>query len=152
MPRLKSATTFASVAALALCVVIPVFAQSLAQKQAYAEQEKRLSEMYIKKTNEKCGMELNVKFDWSAIKFQEHWTDGQTPSGTCGAVVEGIGDVCQVSADAKKAVQSNVKGVICKEAPPAGFSFGKGVLVYGMDLKNDANVVDRTKKFLMDNL
>jgi len=41
-------------AGLAFCMVPSAFAQSLAQKQKYAEEEKRLSEMYIKKTNEQC--------------------------------------------------------------------------------------------------
>ncbi|MCL2590765.1 MAG: hypothetical protein FWD67_07775 [Betaproteobacteria bacterium] len=151
MSRLKSAATLASVAALAFCVVTPAFAQSLAQKQKYAEEEKGLSE-YIKKTNEECKMNLDAKFDWSAIKYQELWPSGHTPSAVCGAAVAGIRDVCRVSGDAMKAVQSNVKGVICKEAPPGGFSFKNGILVYGMDLTNDANTADRTRKFLMDNL
>jgi len=95
---------------------------------------------------------LNAKFDWSAIKYQEQWPDGHTLAVVCGEAVVGVGDVCRVSEDAMKTVQSKVKGVICKEASPSGFSFSNGILTYGMDLKNDANTADRTRKFLMDKL
>jgi len=51
-----------------------------------------------------------------------------------------------------KAVQNKVTGVTCKEAPPGGLSFENGVLVYGIDFKNDANVRENVRKFLMEKL
>ncbi|MCL2590764.1 MAG: hypothetical protein FWD67_07770 [Betaproteobacteria bacterium] len=151
MLKLKSVATLVSVAALAFCVVTPTFAQSLAQRERYASEDKRLSEQYAKPTMNKCKININVRLDWSTFK-DESPPDNIAPSSHCGAALEGISDLCSVSEDAMKAVQNKVTGVTCKEAPPGGLSFENGVLVYGIDFKNDANVRENVRKFLMEKL
>ena len=147
MPRVKF------IATLAFCVFLtPAFAQSLAEREARTYEEKSLEAEIPGRTGD-C--KVTAKFDWSTF------TDGaqgltqknKRPSQFCKFALEAIGRVCGKGEDAKKSVQSNVKSLTCKEASPSTVSLENGELVYGIDLKDEANTgVDKVQKFLMEKL
>ena len=137
------------IAALAFCVSLtPVFAQSLAEKEKFASQEKMIADD-VESAAKKCKVTIPVKFDWSTFKDIDFMKN--SPAGYCDNVFSAIGSICERSEDALKSVQSKIKSVTCKHSSPHILSLENGELVYGMDV-NDSNISDMVRAFLMEKL
>jgi len=138
------------VATLAFCVFLtPAFAQSLTERLQYASEEKSMAKA-VESIAEKCKVTIPVKFDWSTFKdfdFRRF-----SPSGYCRIAFSAIGDICEMSEDGLKSVQSKVKSLTCKQASPSNLTLENGELVYGFDFKNDYNVRDWVRAFLVEKL
>ena len=150
MSRLKSAATLASVAVLAFCVVPTVFAQSLAQKEKYARVEYYVNHEAEQATYQ-CKTPISFKFDWSTFTDEILFDNNDLP-GRCAMALGQIGFICNMSEEAKKTVQSKVKGVFCKQSPSTVFSLENGIFTWGIDFKDNINVDDKVRAFLMKNL
>jgi hypothetical protein len=137
------------VATLGLCVFLtPAFAQSLAEKERYAAQEKSM-ESSIEETAKQCKTTIKVKFDWPSFKKEDVLS--RSNSGFCENVFTALNQVCRDSDAGLKAVQSSVKSVTCKRASPRAISLKNGELVFGIDY-DAVNDYDAIYKFLKDNL
>jgi hypothetical protein len=126
----------------------PAFAQS-SDLEEYALNENRLAEgnSYFR---QKCkNLDLPVKFDWSTYKDIK--SDKFVPYTPCLSVLNAVGQVCDKSEDALKAVQSSLKSLTCKQASPHVLTLENGELIFGDD-ENDFDVQDRVLKFLMEKL
>jgi hypothetical protein len=140
---------FKLAAALALCAFLtPAFAQSLAEREKFAYQEKELAKE-AEHTAEICKTDIKVKFDWST--FNKEDIKEYSPSGFCGEALSGIRHVCEHSEDGLKSVQSKIKGLTCKQSSALALSLENGELVFGFGFK-DSNLSDKVRTFLMDNL
>ena len=137
------------VATLGLCVFLtPAFAQTLAEKEKYATEEKAMVRS-VENTAKQCKTEIKVKFDWSSFKKED--LGKYSPSGYCDNVFSALNSVCTGSDDGLKAVQGNVKSVTCKQASPRSLSLKNGELIFGIDYKA-ANDYDAVVEFLKNNL
>jgi hypothetical protein len=137
------------VATLGLCVFLtPAFAQSLAEKEKYAAEEKKMVQT-VENTAKQCKTEIKVNFDWSTFKKEDFAK--YSPSGYCGNAFKALNAVCTGSDLGLQAVQSKVKSVTCKQAAPRSLSLKNGELVFGIDY-NAVNDYDAVVAFLKENL
>ncbi len=140
---------FKYVAALGLCVFLtPAFAQSLAEKEKYAAEEKEIASS-VENTARQCKTNIKVKFDWSSFKKKD--LEERGAATFCNAAFSALNDVCTSSDAGLKAVQSKVKSVTCKQSSPRSLSLKNGELVFGIDY-NAANDHEAVLTFLKNNL
>jgi len=148
MSKLKLATT------LAFCVLLtPAFAQSLAEREARRIVDNTI-QGYVGSYAGDCN--VAVKIDWSTFKDGDAKAlvqKSKSPAEFCKFALDAVGQVCRKSSDAKKALQSNVKSVTCKQASPSTVTLENGELVYGMDFNGQAtDARDKVREFLMEKL
>jgi hypothetical protein len=139
------------IATLAFCAFLtPAFAQSLAERQARTVEEKTLEAEVALRTRD-CT--VTTKIDWSTFtdSAQALTEKEKRPSQFCKFALSAIGLICR-GEDGKKSLQSNVKSLTCKQASPSTLTLEKGELVYGFDIKDEANQTDKIEKFLMEKL
>ena len=99
------------IALVALSIVSSIaFAQSLKDKEYFADQEKYLAGE-VTTTNERCGNGLTAKFDWSKPPAPEE-RKIYSAYGYCGAALEAMRRVCDSQAG-KEAVKQKIKSLTC---------------------------------------
>ena len=139
----------AGVAVVALSIVSSVaFAQSLKDKEYFAEQEKYLA-AEVSSTNERCGNSLTAKFNWLKPPTPE---DRKTYSayGYCGAALEAVRRVCDSQAG-KEAVKQKIKSLTCSFGPKRTVVLKDGAIDYEVNF-NSSNDVDYVFEYLQNNL
>jgi hypothetical protein len=124
------------------------FAQSLKDKEYFADQEKYLAGE-VTSTNERCGNSLTAKFDWLKPPAPE---DRKTYSayGYCGAVLEAMRRVCDTQAG-KDAVKQKIKGLTCSFGPQRTVVLKDGTIDYEINF-NSSGDVDYVFEYLQNNL
>jgi hypothetical protein len=136
-------------AVVALTIISSVaVAQTLKDKEYFAEQEKYLAEE-VTLTNERCGNALTAKFDWSKPPPPE---DRKTYSayGYCGAALEAVRRVCESKAG-KEAVQQKIKSMTCTFGPQRTVTLKDGAIGYEVNF-NSSNDADYVFEYLQNNL
>jgi hypothetical protein len=136
-------------AIVALTIVSSVAAaQSLKDKEYFAEQEKYLAEE-VTLTSGRCGNALTAKFDWSKPPSPE---DRKTYSayGYCGAALEAMRRVCESKAG-KEAVQQKIKSMTCHFGSQRTVALKDSVVDYEVNF-NSSNDADYVFEFLQNNL
>ena len=149
MLKVKLVATLAFFVFLTPVSLTPVFAQSLTERIQYASEDKSMAKA-VESIAGKCKVTIPAKIDWSTFKGFDFKTF--SPSGYCRIAYSAIGDICEMSEDGLKSVQSRVKGLTCKQASPSTLTLENGELVYGFDFKNDYNVRDMVRAFLIEKL
>jgi hypothetical protein len=126
-----------------------VAAQSLKDKQYFAEQEQYLAKQ-VPHTNQKCDTSIAVKFDWSTPPKPE---DRNTYSayGYCEATLDGVRRVCEASALGKDAVKQSIKTITCGFGPQRDITLKDGAIDYKIDFKS-SNDADYVFEYLQNNL
>jgi len=138
-------------AAFFLCAFLtPAFAQSLAEKEKQAHEDKAIAEA-AESTFKKCKVNIKVTFDWSTFNMAEIKKNNNSVSSYCEDALSAINYICEHSEDGLKAVQDKIKSLTCKQSSPHILSLQNGEMVYGIDFK-DSNIMDMVRKYLMDNL
>lgn len=135
-------------ACLSALVMHSAVAQTLAEKQIYAQQEKYLAEeaAYL---NKSCQSDIKVSMDWSNFKKAE--LTERDAAGICKEALLGAVRVCESSSEGMKAVQDNIKSVVCSRATPRNIELKAGVLNFGIDY-NAVNDIDAVNDYLMNTL
>jgi hypothetical protein len=147
--ELSAMNIHASVAVVALSIFSSVaFAQSLKDKEYFADQEKYLAGE-VTSTNERCGNSLTAKFDWLKPPAPE---DRKTYSayGYCGAALEAMRRVCDSQAG-KEAVKQKIKGLTCSFGPQRTVVLKDGTIDYEVNF-NSSNDADYVFEYLQNNL
>jgi len=145
MSKLKFAVT------LGLFVFLtPALAQSLAEKEKYASEEKAMAGR-LKSTAEQCKKEIKVRFDWSSFSREDLLEKRRGPSGWCEEAFAALSDICWGSEAGLKAVQDSVNSVTCRQATPRALSLKNGELVFDIDF-DAPNNFDAVRTFLKNNL
>jgi len=138
------------VVTLAFCVFLtPAFAQSLAERKQYAFEDKSMAKE-AESIAKKCRVTIPAKIDWNTFKDFDFKVF--SPSSYCRIAFSAIGDICEISEDGLKSVQSKVKSLTCKQASPSTLTLENGELVYSFDFKNDYNIRDKVRAFLLEKL
>jgi hypothetical protein len=124
------------------------FAQSLKDKEYFADQEKYLAGE-VTTTNERCGNSLTAKFDWLKPPAPE---DRKIYSayGYCGAALEAMRRVCDSPAG-KEAVKQKIKGLTCSFGPQRTVGLKDGTIDYEVNF-NSSNDADYVFEYLQNNL
>jgi hypothetical protein len=124
------------------------FAQSLKDKEYFADQEKYLTGEAAT-TNERCGNSLTAKFDWSKPPTPE---DRKTYSATgyCGVALEAVRRVCDSQAG-KEAVKQKIKSLTCRFGTQRTVVLKDGTIEYEVNF-NSSNDVDYVFEYLQNNL
>jgi hypothetical protein len=109
------------------------FAQSLKDKEYFADQEKYLAGE-VSSTNERCGNSLTAKFDWLKPPAPE---DRKTYSayGYCGAALEAVRRVCDSQAG-KEAVKQKIKSLTCSFGPKRTVVLKDGAIDYEVNFNS----------------
>jgi hypothetical protein len=123
-------------------------AQSLKDKEYFAEQEKYLAEE-VTLTSERCGNGLTAKFDWSKPPAPG---DRKIYSayGYCSAALEAMRRVCD-SKIGKEAVQQKIKSLSCSFGPQRTVVLKDGTVGYEVNF-NSSNDADYVFEYLQNNL
>lgn len=124
------------------------FAQSLKDKEYFADQEKYLTGEAAT-TNERCGNSLTAKFDWSKPPTPE---DRKTYSayGYCGVALEAVRRVCD-SQVGKEAVKQKIKSLTCRFGAQRTVVLKDGAIEYEVNF-NSSNDADYVFEYLQNNL
>ena len=124
------------------------FAQSLKDKEYFADQEKSLAGE-VTTTNERCGNSLTAKFDWSKPPAPE---DRKINSayGYCSEALAAMRRVCDAQAG-KEAVKQKVKSLTCSFGPKRTVALKDGTIDYEVNF-NTSNNVDYVFEYLQGNL
>ncbi|KRR21484.1 hypothetical protein CQ14_07590 [Bradyrhizobium lablabi] len=124
------------------------FAQSLKDKEYFADQEKYLTGEATT-TNERCGNSLTAKFDWSKPPTPE---DRKTYSayGYCGVALEAVRRVCDSQAG-KEAVKQKIKSLTCRFGTQRTVALKDGTIEYEVNF-NSSNDADYVFEYLQNNL
>ena len=136
-------------AIVALTIISSVaVAQSLKDKEDFAEQEKYLA-AEVTLTSERCGNGLTAKFDWSKPPSPE---DRKTYSayGYCSAALEAMRRVCEYKAG-KEAVQQKIKSMTCTFGPQRTVTLKDGAIGYEVNFSS-SNDADYVYEYLQNNL
>ena len=139
----------AGVAVVTLSIFSSVaLAQSLKDKEYFAEQEKYLA-AEVSSTNERCGNSLTAKFNWLKPPTPE---DRKTYSayGYCGAALEAMRRVCDSEAG-KEAVKQKIKGLTCSFGPQRTVVLKDGGVDYEINFTS-SNDADYVFEYLQNNL
>jgi len=140
---------FKLVVTLCLCVFLaPAFAQSLAEKEKYAAEEKELSKA-AEYASDQCKTTIKAKIDWSGFNIKEMASN--SASGYCEEAFSALRQVCGRSELAMKSVQGKVKSVTCKYSSPLTVSLKSGELIFSFSFK-DSNLSEKVQAYLMDSL
>ena len=143
MSKFKLVVTFCICAFLA-----PAFAQSLAEKEKFAAEDKELSKA-AEYASEQCKTTIKAKIDWSGFNIKE--MANNSASGYCEEALSALRHVCGRSELAMKTVQDKVKSVTCKYSSPLAVSLKSGELIFSFSF-NDSNLSEKVQTYLMDNL
>jgi len=136
-----------AIVALSICSSV-AFAQSLKDKEYFADQEKYLAGE-VTSTNERCGNSLTAKFNWSKPPTPE---DRKTYSayGYCGAALEAMRRVCDSEAG-KEAVKQKIKGLTCSFGAQRTVVLKDGTVDYEINFTS-SNDADYVFEYLQNNL
>ena len=137
------------VALVGLSIVSSIaFAQSLKDKEYFAEQEKYLA-AEVTSTNERCGNSLTAKFNWLKPPTPE---DRKTYSayGYCKVALEATCRVCGSEAG-KEAVKQKIKSLTCSFGPQRTVVLKDGTIEYEVNF-NSSNDADYVFEYLQNNL
>lgn len=124
------------------------FAQSLKDKEYFADQEKYLAGE-VTSTNERCGNSLTAKFDWSKPPAPEE-RKTYSAYGYCGAALEAMRRVCDSEAG-KEAVKQKVKSLTCSFGPQRKVVLKEGAIDYEVNF-NSSGDADYVFEYLQNNL
>jgi len=137
------------VALVALSILSSLaFAQSLKEKEYFAEQEKYLAGE-VTSTNERCGISLTAKFDWLKPPAPEE-RKIYSAYGYCGAALEATRRVCD-SEVGKEAVKQKIKSLTCSFGPKRTVVLKDGTIDYEVNF-NSSNDADYVFEYLQNNL
>ena len=137
------------VALVALSILSSLaFAQSLKEKEYFAEQEKYLAGE-VTSTNERCGISLTAKFDWLKPPAPEE-RKIYSAYGYCGAALEATRRVCD-SEVGKEAVKQRIKSLTCSFGPKRTVVLKDGTIDYEVNF-NSSNDADYVFEYLQNNL
>jgi hypothetical protein len=117
------------------------------EEQIQPEQEAALAKN-VERTNEKCGSDFTVKFDWTGLPagaLKEF-----SAAGYCDAALEGIRRVCE-DALGKDPVKRKIKSMICGFGGERSISLKDGSLAYTINF-NSTNDADFVYAYLQNNL
>jgi hypothetical protein len=136
-------------ALVALSIISSIaFAQSLKDKEYFADQEKYLAEE-VASTNERCGNSLTAKFDWVKPPAPEQ-RKIYSAYGYCSAVLEAMRRVCESQAG-KDAVKQKIKGLTCSFGQQRTVALRDGTIDYEVSF-NSSNDADYVFEYLQNNL
>jgi hypothetical protein len=136
-------------ALVALSIVSSIaFAQSLKDKEYFADQEKYLAGE-VTSTNERCGNNLTAKFDWLKPPAPEE-RKLYSAYGYCSAVLEAMRRVCDSQAG-KEAVKQKIKSLTCSFGPQRTVVLRDGTIDYEVNF-NSSNDADYVFEYLQNNL
>ena len=124
------------------------FAQSLKDKEYFADQEKNLAGEAAT-TNERCGNSLTAKFDWLKPPTPEE-RKTYSATGYCGVALEAMRRVCESQAG-KEAVKQKIKSLTCSFGPQRTVVLKDGKIDYEINF-NSSNDVDYVFEYLQNNL
>ena len=140
---------YVGVAFAALSIISSIaFAQSLKDKEYFADQEKYLAGE-VTTTNERCGNGLTAKFDWSKPPAPEE-RKIYSAYGYCGAALEAMRRVCDSEAG-KEAVKQKIKSLTCSFGPKRTVALKDGAVDYEVNF-NSSNDADYVFEYLQNNL
>jgi hypothetical protein len=131
----------------AMCSTV-VYAQSLKDKEYFANQEKRLA-AEVPYVDKKCDTKIAVKFDWSNPPKAEERTV-YSAYGYCQAVLDAMRRVCDSQAG-KDAVREKIKSLTCGFGPQRKIALQAGAIDYTINYSS-ANDVDFVFTYLQNNL
>ncbi len=139
-----------SIVLLTLACLTPsiTLAQSLAEKEKYASEDKQMIAS-VENTNKQCKTNITLKWDWS--NFDKNALKERGAAGFCNEAFSAINSICSDSADGLEAVQKNIKTVTCAYATPRSITLENGNLTFGMNF-DAANDRDAVYEFLKNNL
>jgi hypothetical protein len=137
--------TGATALLLAMCATA-VDAQSLKEREYRATHEKYLADK-MPGFNRKCDNNIDARLDWSTL-LVDHV---HSPSGYCGAVLEGIQRICESSRAGKDAVKEKIKSLTCGSGPQRMIGLKDGAIDYKINYSS-SNDVDFVFEYLMNNL
>jgi hypothetical protein len=126
-----------------------VQAQSLKDKQYFAEQEAALAKEAAF-TAKKCATAVTATFDWSTPPKAED-RKVYSASGYCGPVLEAMRRVCEGSQAGKDAVKEKIKTVTCGFGGERTVALKDGAVRYSIDFKS-SNDADYVFEYLQNNL
>ena len=124
------------------------FAQSLKDKEYFADQEKSLAGE-VTSTNERCGNNFTAKFDWSKAPVPEE-RKINSAYGYCSEALVAMRRVCDSQAG-KEAVKQKVKSLTCSFGPKRTVVLKDGTIDYEVNF-NSSNNVDYVFEYLQGNL
>jgi hypothetical protein len=124
-------------------------AQSLKDKQYFAEQEEALGKEAAF-TAKKCETAVTAKFDWSSPPKPED-RKVYSASGYCGPALEAMRRVCEGSQVGKDAIKEKIKSVTCGFGAERTVALKDGAVSYRIDFKS-SNDADYVFEYLQNNL
>ncbi len=124
-----------------------VYAQSLKMKQREEVQDQELIKD-AKDTNESCGIDIPIKFDWKNAPAD--LINANSPEGYCDSMLHSVRRVCE-DPNGKSAVKEKVKSITCGFGPDRSMSLKDGALNYTINF-NSSNDSDFAYEFLQNNL
>jgi hypothetical protein len=133
---------------VAMCSVAN--SQSLKDKEYFASEDKDLAKE-VPYTNEKCGTNLTVKFDWSTPPAPEDRTR-YSAYGHCKPALDGLQRVCEMSQAGKDAVKQKIKSLTCGFGPQRSVALKDGAIDYKINYKQSSNDADYVFEYLQNNL
>jgi hypothetical protein len=147
--ELSAMNIYVGVALVALSIVSSIaFAQSLKDKEYFADQEKYLAGE-VTSTNERCGNSLTAKFDWVKPPAPEQ-RKIYSAYGYCGAALEAVRRVCDSPAG-KEAVKQKIKSLTCSFGSQRTVVLKEGAIEYEVNF-NSSNDADYVFEYLQNNL
>lgn len=123
-----------------------VHAQSLKERQYFAEQEQELARE-VSHANQKCETNIAAKIDWSALPADRK---GGVPYAYCRAVLDGIRRVCE-NAMGQDAVKQKIKSITCGFGPERTIAMKDGAIDYKIQFRS-VNDADYVFEYLQNNL
>jgi hypothetical protein len=126
-------------------------AQSLRQRQAQAEAERRIASD-VTSTNQACGTNIAMRFDWASFRASD-FTSNQSLEGWCRTPLQVMRNMCAGSngALARSAVQANVREVVCRRADERQMLLDNGTATFTITFSS-TNDYDFVFAFLLDRL
>lgn len=119
-----------------VCFIVPkADALSLKEKKRWREATKNVGK-YVKEMNKECGFEVKFEFDKKSFKGWD-W-EKKRVEYYCGKMLNKIGNTCEESEEGRKAIQKQVKKIVCFQRPtgkPEKHSLKKGILSYSVEKK-----------------
>lgn len=141
-----------SAVALIVVAAVPAHqpqAQSLKDKLAQQEAEKRLNTDHVASTNSVCGTGITARFDWPSFNMKE--AEKFSIPGYCGASLDAIRDICGTDLG-KQAVAGKIKTYVCRQGDDRKLELKPdGTLEYSINFKSSNDYYYATD-WLKDNL
>lgn len=140
------------IVAVILCVVAaagtPALAETLAEKELHGTEAKNMVSS-IEQVKRQCEADIPIEWDWSGFTKSE--LEERGTASFCGAAYSAMANICYGSKDGMKAVQENIKKVLCKRTPTRVIELKNGELTFGVDY-NSANDEEAVREYLKNNI